>query len=303
MIVIVVNNGMYGTIRMHQEKHYPGRVSGTDLENPHFAAFARSFGAVGEIVEDTAQFAPALERAIASGKPGVIELRIDPQAITPNTTLDKLRAPGREEGLSMAGAAGVDAVLLDLGNVLVPIDFGRVFAHWGRVDGVAVERPPRALELGRALPRLRARPHRRGRVLRAPARPRLGLTQPDADMLAGWNAVFLEPHPDAAGLVEELSRRYPLYLFSNTNRAHQAWFTPRLESMLARFTDIYTSCDIGHRKPDVEAFRHVAGRMGVAPERIVFFDDMAENVEGARRAGLQAFQVTRGPEDIRSVLP
>ncbi len=91
-IFIVVNNGMYGTIRMHQERHYPGRVIGTDLVNPHFAAFARSFGAAGEIVEDTAQFAPAMERAIASKRPAVIEVRIDPQAITPNTTLDALRA-------------------------------------------------------------------------------------------------------------------------------------------------------------------------------------------------------------------
>ena len=92
VIFIVVNNNMYGTIRMHQEKHYPGRVIGTDLMNPHFAAFARSFGAVGEIVEETAQFAPAFERCVASGKPAVIEVRIDPQAITPNTTLDAIRA-------------------------------------------------------------------------------------------------------------------------------------------------------------------------------------------------------------------
>ena len=92
IVVIVVNNGMYGTIRMHQEKHYPGRVIGTELKNPHFAAYARSFGAVGEIVEDTAQFGPAMERCLASGKPALIEVRIDPQAITPNTTLDKIRA-------------------------------------------------------------------------------------------------------------------------------------------------------------------------------------------------------------------
>ena len=98
IVVIVVNNGMYGTIRMHQEKHYPGRVIGTELQNPHFAAFARSFGAVGEIVEDTAQFAPAMERALASGKPAVIEVRIDPQAITPNTTLDKIRASASAAG-------------------------------------------------------------------------------------------------------------------------------------------------------------------------------------------------------------
>ena len=92
IIVVLVNNGMYGTIRMHQEKHYPGRVIGTALSNPHFAAYARAFGAVGEIVEDTAQFGPAFERCLASGKPAVIEVRIDPQAISPNTTLDKIRA-------------------------------------------------------------------------------------------------------------------------------------------------------------------------------------------------------------------
>src|SRR5476649_1417511 len=61
IIVIVVNNGIYGTIRMHQEKHYPGRVIGTDIRNPHFAAFARAFDAVGEIVEETAQFGPAFD--------------------------------------------------------------------------------------------------------------------------------------------------------------------------------------------------------------------------------------------------
>jgi acetolactate synthase-1/2/3 large subunit len=92
VIIVIVNNGMYGTIRMHQEKHYPGRVVGTELGNPHFAAFARSFGAVGEIVEDTAAFAPAFERCLAARKPAVIDVRIDPQAISPNTTLDRIRA-------------------------------------------------------------------------------------------------------------------------------------------------------------------------------------------------------------------
>ena len=92
VIVVIVNNGIYGTIRMHQEKHYPGRVIGTDIANPHFAAFARSFGAVGEIVEDTAAFGPAFERCLAAKKPAVIDIHLDPQAITPNTTLDKIRA-------------------------------------------------------------------------------------------------------------------------------------------------------------------------------------------------------------------
>jgi len=91
ILFLVINNGMYGTIRMHQEREYPGRVYGTALTNPDFAALARAYGAHGEVVEDTAQFAAAFERARASGKPALIELRVDPQAITTSTTLDAIR--------------------------------------------------------------------------------------------------------------------------------------------------------------------------------------------------------------------
>lgn len=92
IVFVVVNNGMYGTIRMHQEREYPARVYATDLQNPDFAALARAYGAHGETVDETAQFAPAFERAAASGKPALIEVRIDPQAITTSTTLDAIRA-------------------------------------------------------------------------------------------------------------------------------------------------------------------------------------------------------------------
>ncbi len=97
VIVIVVNNGMYGTIRMHQEREYPARVSGTELQNPDFAALARAYGAFGESVEATDDFAPALKRAMAAGKPALIELRLDPEAITPTTTLSALRAAGQKK--------------------------------------------------------------------------------------------------------------------------------------------------------------------------------------------------------------
>jgi acetolactate synthase I/II/III large subunit len=97
-IALVVNNGMYGTIRMHQEREYPGRVSGTDLKNPDFAAYARAFGGHGETVERTEEFAPAYERAAASGKPALIELRIDPDAITPASTLSAIREKAIKSG-------------------------------------------------------------------------------------------------------------------------------------------------------------------------------------------------------------
>jgi len=91
LVVLVVNNGMYGTIRMHQERHFPGRVSGTDLVNPDFASFAESFGAHGETVEQTEEFVEALERALGSGRPAVVDLRVDPEQITPRVTLTAIR--------------------------------------------------------------------------------------------------------------------------------------------------------------------------------------------------------------------
>jgi acetolactate synthase I/II/III large subunit len=92
VVVLVVNNAMYGTIRMHQERHYPGRVVGTDLRNPDFVAYARAFGAHGALVERSEDFPGALDEALGCGGPALIELRVDPQAITPRQTLDEIRA-------------------------------------------------------------------------------------------------------------------------------------------------------------------------------------------------------------------
>ncbi|WP_343312581.1 thiamine pyrophosphate-binding protein [Brucella sp. BE17] len=93
-IFIVINNGMYGTIRMHQERNYPGRVSGTDLANPDFASLARAYGLHGETVENTGDFAPAFERCEHSGKPALIEIRIDPEALSPKMSLSEMREQG-----------------------------------------------------------------------------------------------------------------------------------------------------------------------------------------------------------------
>ncbi|MDA9008740.1 thiamine pyrophosphate-binding protein [Alphaproteobacteria bacterium] len=90
IIVVVVNNGMYGTIRMHQERTYPGRVSGTSLHNPDFVAFARSFGLEAALVEHTEDFATAFEAALASNKPYLLELKVDPEALSPKLKLSSL---------------------------------------------------------------------------------------------------------------------------------------------------------------------------------------------------------------------
>jgi acetolactate synthase-1/2/3 large subunit len=91
IVVVIVDNGMYGTIRMHQERHHPGRVIATSLKNPDFAAYARAFGGYGATVEKTSDFTSALKAAQESGKPAIIHIKVDPQAITPSTTLDAIR--------------------------------------------------------------------------------------------------------------------------------------------------------------------------------------------------------------------
>jgi acetolactate synthase I/II/III large subunit len=91
-ITIISDNGIYGTIRMHQEREYPGRISATQLRNPDFAAYAHAFGGFGVSVERTEDFPAAFRQAQASGKPAIIRLKIDPEAITPGTTLAKIRA-------------------------------------------------------------------------------------------------------------------------------------------------------------------------------------------------------------------
>ncbi len=94
IVIILLDNGMYGTIRMHQERNYPARVFATELKNPDFCALAFAYGAHGERVERSEEFAPALARALQSGKPALLHCLIDPQAITPAATLDSLRAQG-----------------------------------------------------------------------------------------------------------------------------------------------------------------------------------------------------------------
>ena len=91
IIVVVVDNGMLGTIRMHQERHYPGRVSATDLRNPDFVAYAQAFGGYGERVETTDAFGPAFTRARASGRPAILHCLLDAEALTPAASLSQIR--------------------------------------------------------------------------------------------------------------------------------------------------------------------------------------------------------------------
>lgn len=190
-------------------------------------------------------------------------------------------------------------MVFDLGGVLVDVDFRRALRHWSRLAGTSAE----ALEA-----RFRRDDaycaHERGelddRGYFAHLRATLGVGLPDEEILAGWNAVLGEPLPGIEPLVQRLAQDYPLYVFSNTNPAHLAHFRPRYRALLSHFKETITSCELGARKPDEQSFRRVAERIGVRPVEIAFFDDLEENVEGARRAGLQAFRAA-SPAEIEAI--
>lgn len=194
----------------------------------------------------------------------------------------------------------VDAAVLDLGNVLVEIDFRRAFAAWARAAGVSVDALSRKFSFDEAYCA-----HERGEIDAAryfsALKSTLGIELSDKQFLEGWNAIFGGPLPGAEKVLRELAARMPLYVFSNTNPAHVAHFAPRYRELLAPVTKVVTSCDIGRRKPEPEAFRRVAAITGLPPSRLAFFDDLEENVAGARLAGLQAHRVT-SPGEILELL-
>src|SRR5205823_3354154 len=119
-IILLFNNAMYGTIRMHQERRFPGRIVGTALKNPDFAALIRAYGGFGASVARTEAFAPAFEEAVASGRPAVIELRMDPEMITTRTTLSALRRQAETSNAALHWMRDAEAVIAGVKRALKP---------------------------------------------------------------------------------------------------------------------------------------------------------------------------------------
>ena len=120
----------------------------------------------------------------------------------------------------------------------------------------------------------------------------LGIDLDDARLLDGWNVIFVEEMPGIARLLARAAAKIPVYAFTNTNRAHADRFLTQFAPLLAHFRKVFTSHDLGLRKPEPAAFARVVSEIGVPAGRILFFDDSAENVAGARASGLQAVHVT-----------
>jgi putative hydrolase of the HAD superfamily len=197
-------------------------------------------------------------------------------------------------------AATVDALLFDLGGVLVDIDFNRAFGAWANAAQVPASQIAGRFAFDRAY-----EAHERGEIdadeYFVHLRELLGLSLSPDELLAGWNAIFIGPSAGIDRMLQHLAKSFPLYLFSNTNPTHRTFWQSRYANLLAPFSGIFCSCDLGTRKPTGDAFLEVCRRIGIAPPHIAFFDDRAENVLGARGAGLLAHQV-HSAADIRSAL-
>ncbi len=194
----------------------------------------------------------------------------------------------------------VEALLFDLGGVIVDVDFARVTRRWAAHAGGDA-----ATLHARYAPDEYYRRHERGAIpdeaYWAALRGTLGIDICDAQFLDGWNAIFAGIIPGARDWIAPICARYPAYVFSNTNPAHERFWMAEYGETLAPFRKVFVSSSLGLRKPDKAAFDHVAREMGVPVSRILFFDDSLANVEGARAAGLQAVHV-RNNDDVVAAL-
>ena len=196
------------------------------------------------------------------------------------------------------GAA--DALLFDLGRVVLDIDFNKTLECWaGHADC-----EPKHL-IGRFARDDIYQRHETGKIgdaeYFAALRASLGVDLSNAQFLEGWNALFAGEIPGIAALLKRAAQRLPLYAFSNTNPAHAEHFSQAFAGVLGHFREMFLSSAIGLRKPDAAAYDHVVKAIGVPASRIVFFDDLAENIEGARARGLTAVHVT-SPDDVAHAL-
>jgi putative hydrolase of the HAD superfamily len=193
-----------------------------------------------------------------------------------------------------------DVLLFDLGRVVLDISFDRVMACWAGHAGCT------AADLtARFVVNDSFKHHEIGRIddaaFFASLRQSLGIGITDAQFLEGWNSIFTGEMPGIAPLLTSAAKRMPLYAFSNTNPAHVAHFSQAYADVLGHFREVFLSSSIGLRKPDAEAYDHVVKAIGVPASRILFFDDSAANIDGARARGLSAIHVTSTDDVARAL--
>jgi putative hydrolase of the HAD superfamily len=197
-----------------------------------------------------------------------------------------------------------DCVLLDIGEVLLKLDFGPLIRHLGfrEADGIAgAMRVLNGWELYDRFERGAIAQDVFHAALSERVLQQTGREFHETDFLRVWNSIIVGPVPGIERIVERLASRVPLYALTNTNEAHMRHVTVKY-GWLGHFRKILTSNELQARKPERRIYELAAQATGFAPEQILFVDDRPENVEGAREAGMQAELCQKSPTDLLTIL-
>ena len=194
----------------------------------------------------------------------------------------------------------VEALLFDLGGVVIEIDFDRVLRRYKTISALSFAELKSTFHFDTAYQR-----HERGEIdgaeYFAHLRNLLKLDGSDDEIAAGWNAVFVMEIPTVLVAISKARKQFPCYAFTNTNPTHLAAWQADYPAIFQSFDKIFISFDLGLRKPERRAFDAIATEIGVAHANILFFDDTEENIAGADVAGLQTVYV-QSPDDIHCAL-
>ena len=184
----------------------------------------------------------------------------------------------------------VEVILFDLGNVVIEIDFSKVIAEWQKSSGKKNINVSKDSILGSANEK-----YERGEISTAQfiesLKKELDLDITYEEVLKGWNKIFVGEYSGIRDNIARLVSKYPLYIFSNTSISHAEFWRKEYSEILKNFKKIFTSFELGMRKPEKESFLEVCSQIDVLPEKILFFDDTEENIVAANELGMNAVKV------------
>ena len=184
----------------------------------------------------------------------------------------------------------IKALLFDLGGVVIDVDFNQVFTKWAIFSNRGIEEIRSKFSLDHFY-----KSHEKGEIditeYFSSLRRTLGIDISDFQFKEGWNSIFKAEIEGMSELLKIAKEKLPLYAFTNSNRVHEKVWSKKISQTLSQFQKVFTSSDIGMRKPDPEAFQFVANSIGIELSEIIFYDDSIENIIGARNVGLNVVHV------------
>jgi len=186
--------------------------------------------------------------------------------------------------------SAIKALLFDMGGVVLEVDFGSVFRSWASMSVLDEKQIKSRFKMDECYEQ-----HERGHIEASEffehLRDTLQLTATDDEMITAWNAIFGSEIEASFDAIDTVRNKIPTYAFTNTNRTHQLYWEHHFPRVGNTFEKLFVSSEIGLRKPDAKAFEFILKDISIKPHELLFFDDSTENIEGAKRLGIQTVLV------------